>query len=177
MENAPNKHQGDFADSTTKQEERRKNPRCTVNADSEVEEPRARAVINGRMTDLGLGGCYVDSLSTFPVGTHVRVRLTREDLEFEADAKVVYSQPGMGMGMAFQELAPEQRAYLVRWVNEASGNAAMAKPVKISSADALEGSQGSVLRQLITLLMRKGTVTQSEYEQLLREIDKRSRFL
>jgi len=162
-----------------KQNERRKIPRYAVNANSEVKEPRVRAKINGRMTDLGMGGCYVDAIMTFPVDTAVHMRMTREDLNFEADAKVVFSKPGLGMGLAFTELTSAHKKYLSEWVDELSGTERIVeKPTRSTPPDDVEAgirSEQTVVQQLITLLMRKAVVTHAEYEDLLRAIGKQVR--
>lgn len=176
MPDAPEHYGTTLVRAKPKQNERRKIPRYPVNADSEVEEPRVNAKISGRMTDLSLGGCYVDALTTFPEGTRVVVRMAREDLTFEATARVVFSKPGLGMGLAFSEMEPDHHNYLVRWVDELSGKpSTKAKPPGKTRAEIPVGEESSVLQQLITLLMQKGTVTHAEYENLLREIEKRTR--
>jgi hypothetical protein len=165
--------------SVEKQNERRKIPRYAVNADSEVEEPRVQAKINGRMTDLGLGGCYVDAMMTFPVDTVVHMRMMREDLKFEADARVIFSKPGLGMGLMFTELSTDHQRYLAEWVDELSGTERIvAPPTKSTPLDDEEAgmrSEQTVVQQLITLLMRKAVVTPAEYEELLRAIGKQVR--
>ncbi len=136
------KYAGTLVRNVVKHDERRKIPRYAVNADSEVEEPRVRAKINGRMTDLGLGGCYVDAMMTFPVGTAVHLRMKREDLHFEADAKVVFSKPGLGMGLAFTELTSAHKEYLAEWVDELSGAERIAeKPTKSTPLDDEEAGE------------------------------------
>jgi hypothetical protein len=165
--------------SVEKQNERRKIPRYAVNADSEVEEPRVQAKINGRMTDLGLGGCYVDAMMTFPVDTVVHMRMMREDLKFEADARVTFSKPGLGMGLMFTELTAAHKRYLTEWVDELSGTERIVAPATKSTAlndeEAGVRSEQTVVQQLITLLMRKAVVTPAEYEELLRAIGKQVR--
>jgi hypothetical protein len=162
-----------------KHDERRKIPRYAVNADSEVEEPRVQAKINGRMTDLGMGGCYVDAMMTFPVDTTVHMRMTREDLNFEADAKVVFSKPGLGMGLAFTNLTPAHQRYLTEWVEELSGpERVVAPPTKSAPLDdeeAGERSDQTALQQLIKVLLRRDVITQSDFEQVLRAIGKQVR--
>jgi len=37
---------------------------------------------------------------------------------FEAKAKVVYCHPRFGMGLAFTEMAPDQRSLLETWLAE-----------------------------------------------------------
>jgi hypothetical protein len=170
---------GTLARAVAKHDERRKIPRYAVNADSEVEEPRVQAKINGRMTDLGMGGCYVDSMMTFPVDTSVHMRMTREDLKFEADAKVVFSKPGLGMGLAFTELTSEHKKYLAAWVDELSGTERIVeKPTRSMPMDDEEAGQRSdqtALQQLIKVLLQRDVITQSDFEQVLRAIGKQVR--
>ena len=45
--------------------ERRQFPRFPFNADVEVVEPQSGAKITGRVSDLSLSGCWVDTLSPF----------------------------------------------------------------------------------------------------------------
>ena len=173
------KYAGTLVRKIEKQNERRKIPRYPLNADSEVEEPRVQAKINGRMTDLGLGGCYVDSMMTFPVDTLVRMRMTREDLNFEAEARVVYSKSGLGMGLAFTELTSAHKIYLEEWVDQLSGTKRTlevgSRTTPLDDVEAGIRSEQTVVQQLITLLMRKAVVTRAEYEELLRAIGKQRR--
>jgi hypothetical protein len=153
--------------------QRRKGMRYGINADTEVEEPRTQAKVIGRTSDLGSGGCYVDSLTTFPIGTEVCVRIKRSGQTFEATARVLYGKPGMGMGMAFVGIVDEEKVRLEHWINELSRETAVApikpSPVVIKSR---EGTEGVVLSQLIKLLMRKGMLSQSEAEGFRRELDR-----
>jgi len=71
---------------------------------------------SARVGDIGLGGCFVDTPNTFPVGTMIHLRLTHIGETFESNARVVYEAPRMGMGMAFLETQPAQLALLERWL-------------------------------------------------------------
>ena len=157
---------GTLVRTVAKHDERRKIARYAVNADSEVEEPRVQAKIDGRMTDLGMGGCYVVAIMTFPVNTYVHVRMTREDLNFEADAKVVFSKPGLGIGLPFTELTAAHRKYLADWVDELSGTERIVqKGTRSTPLDDVEAgirSEHTVVQQLITLLMQKAVVTRAK---------------
>src|ERR1700733_6750993 len=88
--------------------ERRHNLRFPFSASVEVTEPKSGARIAGRTSDLGLGGCYVDAISPFPVGTNALLKIKRDTETFEAQVRVVYSQLGMGMGLAFVSAQPKQ---------------------------------------------------------------------
>jgi len=81
-----------------------------------VTEPRSGALLAARTSEIGLGGCYVDTLNPFPEGTLVELRILRDRGVFEANAKVVYYDPNFGMGLAFTEMMPDQRSLLEEWL-------------------------------------------------------------
>jgi hypothetical protein len=83
-----------------------------------VTELSSGTLLSGRTSELGLGGCYVDSLNPFPEGTLVGLRILRDRGVFETKAKVVYCDPRFGMGLAFTEMTREQRSLLETWLTE-----------------------------------------------------------
>jgi PilZ domain-containing protein len=92
--------------------------RCAFVASAEVTEVSSGAHLSARTSELGLGGCYIDVLNPFPEGTIVQLRILRDQGIFEAKAKVVYCHPNSGMGLAFEEIAPNQRSLLETWLAE-----------------------------------------------------------
>ena len=87
--------------------ERRRNLRFPFSATVEAVDNKSGTKVIGRTSDLSLGGCYIDSLSPFPVGTETKIRILRNNETFDAQAKVVYSMMGMGMGLAFVSAQPK----------------------------------------------------------------------
>jgi len=67
-----------------------------------------------RLSDIGLGGCFIETLLPFAVDARVRIRLTRGIVEFETEGRVAFSQSGIGMGIAFDELSEDQRLALIQ---------------------------------------------------------------
>ena len=92
--------------------------RCPLVATAEVTELGSETKLSARTSELGLGGCYVDTLSPFPEGSQVRVRILRDNGVFETKAKVAYSDRRFGMGLAFTEMTPPQRSLLEGWLAE-----------------------------------------------------------
>ena len=92
--------------------------RCPLVASAEVTELNSGTLLSGRTSELGLGGCYVDSLNPYPEGTLVVLRILRDQGVFETKAKVVYCDPRFGMGLAFTETTPDQRSILETWLAE-----------------------------------------------------------
>jgi hypothetical protein len=97
---------------------RRSVRRCPFVASAEVTELSSGTLLSGRTSEVGLGGCYVDSLNPFPEGTQVALRILRDKGVFETKAKVVYCDPTFGMGLAFTDMTPDQRSLLETWLTE-----------------------------------------------------------
>jgi hypothetical protein len=95
---------------------RRSVRRCALVASAEVTELRSGTLLSARTSELGVGGCYVDALNSFPEGTLVALRILRDQGVFETKAKVVYCDPRFGMGLTFTEMAPDQRSLLEAWL-------------------------------------------------------------
>ena len=92
--------------------------RCPLVAAAEVTEMDSQTRLSGRISEIGLGGCYVDGLNSFAADTMVTLRILRDQGVFETQARVAYSDPGFGMGLAFTEMTPNQRAMLEAWLAE-----------------------------------------------------------
>jgi CheY-like chemotaxis protein len=63
-----------------------------------------------RLTDLSLGGCYVETDAPFPERSLIDLCLKTEDLEVHTEGMVRVVHPGEGMGVEFPSRTPEQRA-------------------------------------------------------------------
>ena len=156
--------------------ERRRNLRFPFSSTVEAVENNSGTKVIGRTSDLGLGGCYVDTLSPFPVGTEAKIRILRENESFEAQAKVVYSLMGMGMGLAFVSAQPKQVRIFQRWLQEISGQPIPAQEIPTQVASDPAPSQETqtlknvVLSDLIMTLMQKKVLTEVEGKDLLRKL-------
>ncbi len=161
--------------------ERRAHARFPFTAGAEVLDARSGARLNARVSDLSRGGCYVDSISPFTVGTEVKLRITKDASSFSSQAKVVYSSVGMGMGLAFTVIEPEQRWILEKWLAELRGepspeHESAEKPrdsgiVKQNeTAQSTNSERSYVLNELIIALMRKRVLTDAEGKALLQKL-------
>src|ERR1700693_5418644 len=102
-------------------DERRRQARYPFPVTVEAVEPKSKTRIQGRTSDLSRGGCYVDSITSFPAGSIVELRLRKEKCFFEAQAEVVYSLAGMGMAVKFKSANPEQLWIVDKWIGELNG--------------------------------------------------------
>jgi hypothetical protein len=167
--------------------ERRRTLRFPFTASIEAIEEKSGTRINGRISDLGLGGCYVDALNPFPVGALLSIKITKDKESFEAKAKVVYSLVGMGMGLAFIAADPNQVKLFQRWIFALNGGkppargAAEGGPAKTAAAEAPaksaavenKGDEAQyVLNDLIVALMRKGVLDKEDGNAMLRKLNR-----
>ena len=63
-----------------------------------------------KLTDLSLGGCYVQTDAPFPERALVDLCLKAEEHEVHTEGMVRVAHPGHGMGLEFPSRTPEQRA-------------------------------------------------------------------
>jgi len=63
-----------------------------------------------KLTDLSLGGCYVETDSPFPEHALVDLCLRTEEIAVHTEGMVRVAHPGHGMGVEFPSRTPEQRA-------------------------------------------------------------------
>jgi CheY-like chemotaxis protein len=63
-----------------------------------------------KLTDLSLGGCYVETDSPFPEQVLVDLCLRAEEMAVHTEGMVRVTHPGQGMGVEFPSRTPEQRA-------------------------------------------------------------------
>jgi hypothetical protein len=75
------------------------------------------AVPHCKLTDLSLGGCYVESDSPFPERAMVDLCLRTEDMAIHTEGMVRVTHPGVGMGVEFPSRTEEQRAQVGNLIN------------------------------------------------------------
>lgn len=96
--------------------ERRSVPRFNLIATAEITEPASGVHISGRISEISRKGCYLDVLNTLPVGTRLRLMISRDQGAFTTDAKIIYVQEGMGMGIFFLDVPSDQLKILDTWL-------------------------------------------------------------
>ncbi|PYU18090.1 MAG: hypothetical protein DMG30_29165 [Acidobacteria bacterium] len=70
--------------------------------------------------DLSLSGCFVKTTTPYPEGTRVRVRIIHSGAEFVAVGNVTANVMATGMGVAFTQIQPNDRAILEGWLDNAT---------------------------------------------------------
>lgn len=157
--------------SSTLEADRRSANRQIFTATAEVVEFLSGARFSTRTMDLGPGGCFVDTLNPFPVGSKVHVKLSNGKSSFETGGLVVYSQNGLGMGIAFTNLSAGQQVALTAWLSGSAvgREAAPDMPVKPKNMAPNQGADRATIVRLVRLLIGKGLLTESEGTSVLHE--------
>jgi len=130
-----------------KPSDRRTHPRYAFLAEIQVFAVDSGARITSTVRDLSERGCYANTPAPFPLGTIADVRITKAPKTFAACARVVYNDPGKGMGLMFTNFDAPERATLDAWISESretswlavnrrrSQRVMMKLPVRIATAE------------------------------------------
>lgn len=86
--------------------------------DAEQDDPPIRC----QLTDLSLGGCYLELSSPFPVSSRVTLSMRAAGVEIRAHGVVRVMHPDKGMGVEFTQATLEHRAAVERFLQVLSEN-------------------------------------------------------
>jgi hypothetical protein len=95
-------------------------PRYSVLAIAELVETAGTMCIVGRMTEISRKGCYVNTPSTLPVNTFLRVVISRDNETFMTTGKIIYVHERIGMGILFVDPTEDQLEILNAWLADAA---------------------------------------------------------
>jgi hypothetical protein len=158
-------------------DERRRQERYPFTVTVEAVELKSKTRIQGRTSDLSREGCYVDSITSFPAGSIVELRLMKEKRSFEAQGEVVYSLSGMGMGVKFKSADPETLWIVNNWIRELSGEFLSQSeipqvPDESCAQEAPNNDENLVLNELLLALMQHGVLPDTKCRTLLHKLDR-----
>jgi PilZ domain len=97
--------------------ELRRSPRFPFFAAVEIVDTASTSAMNARTSEICRHGCYLDMMNPFHEGTPLRIRITHQGRAVDASARVVHSQPNVGMGVSFDQLAPGQETIIEEWLS------------------------------------------------------------
>jgi hypothetical protein len=86
--------------------------------EAEQDDPPIRC----QLTDLSLGGCYLEICSPFPASSRVTLSMRAGGVEVRAQGVVRVMHPDKGMGVAFTLATPEHRAAVEKFLGVLTGN-------------------------------------------------------
>jgi hypothetical protein len=129
--------------------------------DNEKDDPPVRC----KLTDLSLGGCYLEVASPFPTRTQIVLSMRAANLELRVDGVVRVMHPEIGMGIEFKQSTEEQRDHVERFIQALrSGDGAIPELLVEPEGLETEFSASSHLRDdeledpLLELFHEKGSL-------------------
>jgi hypothetical protein len=100
------------APATTFSRESRRYPRFKCEGNMELKTERSTIRTWATFTDISITGCYVEMMTTFPVGTKREMQLGMNGFLVNVEASVRVTYPFLGMGIEFSELPHHDREQL-----------------------------------------------------------------
>lgn len=137
----------------------------------------ADAVSPCRLTDLSLGGCYVETESPFPEQAVVDLCLKAADMEIHAEGLVRVMHPAFGMGIEFPSRTQEQRTKvgdLIQFLTSRPGTQPelliSPRSLVLDESDFAVVSHGHELEDALVELLRSGAgLSRDEFMAELRK--------
>lgn len=157
--------------------EKRSCPRYPFSPTVEAHDIQANTRIMGRLSDIARNGCYMDTICPFAPKAAVALTITKDTGSFKTQAKVVYSQVGMGMGLLFTTAEPEQLRQLGMWLGELEGaNPGKGTVSNVNLEPSVDSSSDLEIRRivsdLVAILSVKKILNDSEGMNLLRKLSR-----
>ncbi len=134
--------------------------------------------VSCRLTDLSLGGCYLELNSPFPVRTHVVLSMRVGDLEARVDGIVRVMHPDTGMGVEFTRRTADQREHVEKFLHTLMTNSGalpelLVEPegleTNVAENSAVAASMEEMEDPLLDLFNRKATVPTEAFLSELRK--------
>jgi len=98
--------------SSESSKERRQHRRTKAAVEVELLLEKQTTPLRAKTADLSLGGCYLDMMFTFEIGTQLKIMLWTHDVKLTIDSVVVTRDLQVGNGIKFTSMTAEDTAKL-----------------------------------------------------------------
>ncbi len=134
----------------TARTERRRHLRYACTGTVRLREWNHEVWVDARVNEISMGGCYVETMSPFRLGTALEVELEIAEQKVLLEGVVRNAQPNAGMGIEFTRIQPREAEKLYRVI----ARVAPALPEKATSAgpkqEVMSLIEGITLERAIT---------------------------
>jgi CheY-like chemotaxis protein len=138
--------------------------------------PDPDPVTQCKLTDLSVGGCYVETESPFPERAGITLTLRAEGMEVQADGSVRVVHPAYGMGIEFATRTAEDRAHVTKFIEFLSSRPGTLPELLITprvvtgdNHDTAASETEEMDDPLLELLRGHESMSQEEFLQALRQ--------
>ena len=157
-------------------QEKRRKPRFKCEGSMELKTEGSTIHTWATFTDVSSSGCYVEIMTTFPVGTLMDLRLGMHGIMVETRAVVRVTYPFLGMGIEFTDVSPTDRERLEQMLASLAG--AFAQRLQMPEPKSLQLSPitdpGAVVEALARFFAEKSSLTSDEFVRLVQDSQLRS---
>ncbi|HEY7615243.1 MAG TPA: diguanylate cyclase, partial [Terriglobales bacterium] len=96
---------------------RRLYPRVNGRITVELRQKDEAEMMLGHLTNISLGGCFVETTRILSMGAQVNLVFSMEDGKLEADGTVIRLDPGSGFALQFNDMSRDDRSRIHRVVD------------------------------------------------------------
>jgi DNA-binding response OmpR family regulator len=128
-----------------------------------------------KLTDLSLGGCYLETGSPYPLRTRIILSMQVAGARFRAEGVVLVMHPDLGMGVEFTQVTEPQRADLERFIHALTSGSVlpdiMVEPEGLETTDSVVAPivKPDVEDPLLDLFRRRAELTPEAFQSELRK--------
>jgi diguanylate cyclase (GGDEF)-like protein/putative nucleotidyltransferase with HDIG domain len=94
--------------------DRRTHPRLKCRVTIELQTEAGGIPLFANLTDISLGGCFIETSTIFAAGTKIKLGFSMDDASLFAEGVVMRLDPGSGVAVQFRELNREARERMFR---------------------------------------------------------------
>jgi hypothetical protein len=152
--------------------ERRRYPRYQCSGTVQLSKEGTDLPVWVRLADIGLGGCYVETLSPVPLQTTVELVIEAEGLQIRGRGRVRTLHPSVGNGIAFTQMIADDWQRLHQLIARLA--APTPREVAAPAVATVQAVATPPLEALLQLLEKKGVLTRDEFLAELATIKLRS---
>ena len=138
--------------------------------EAEQDDPPIRC----QLTDLSIGGCYLEISSPFPVSSRVALSMRAGEVEVRAQGVVRIMHPDKGMGVEFTQATPEHRAGVEKFLGVLNENRTLlpellVEPEGLESKPSIVQSPSAKTDDPLLQLFYGESLTTEEFQEAMRK--------
>jgi PilZ domain len=153
--------------------EKRRSPRYKCEGSAEMREEGHDVRTWASFKDISLHGCYVEATATYPVGTLLDLKLEANGFQVQTRGTVRVMYPFLGMGIAFTEMAEDDRTRLRELLRTIVRPTIVmaAPPLAAASLEAVPviSDPNAAMRALIEFFEKRPILPRDEFLRILRK--------
>src|SRR6202790_2475613 len=139
-------------------------------SEAEQDDPPIRC----QLTDLSVGGCYLEISSPFPVSSRVVMSMRAGEVEVRAQGVVRIMHPDKAMGVEFTQATAEHRAAVEKFLGVLNENRTLlpellVEPEGLESEPSMDQSPTAKTEDPLLQLFRGNSLTADEFHEALRK--------